>query len=56
MTPEDLKHMGQLIDGLKKVAPSRPHPGAPNTQPGASLAAPLAAFMDKIGKAVTGSA
>ncbi len=56
MTPDDLRSMGSLIEGLKKIAPSRPHPGAPNTQPGASLAAPLAAFMDKIGKAVTGSA
>lgn len=56
MNADDLRHMGQLIEGLKKIAPSRPHPGAPNTQPGASMAAPLAAFIDKISKAVTGSA
>ncbi|GHF71836.1 hypothetical protein GCM10010218_61340 [Streptomyces mashuensis] len=45
---EDLDELGRLLDEAKRVAPTRPHPHAPEEPPALTLAAPLAAAYDRI--------
>lgn len=51
-TPEDLVAMGKMVTAAKKVAPTRPHPGAPDTPPG-NLTAPALGVVDRIRDAVS---
>jgi iron-sulfur cluster repair protein YtfE (RIC family) len=48
ISEENLKYMATAIEGMKKIAPTHPHPGAPSTQPGATAAGIVAGFMDRI--------
>lgn len=52
-TPEDLVAIGKMVTTSKKIAPTRPHPGAPDTPPG-NLAAPALGVVDRIRDAVSG--
>lgn len=45
---EALEQLGTSLEVLRPLAPTRPHPGAPNEGPAATLAAPVAAVIDKI--------
>jgi len=45
---EALDELGQALDQAKKVAPTRPHPQAPDTAPGLTLAGPVAAIYDRL--------
>ncbi|KAL6062628.1 DNA nickase [Balamuthia mandrillaris] len=59
MGAQDLEDMGSLIETLKPMAPTHPHPSAPNTPPWNTMAAPLASFMDRmkdLGRKMAGKA
>jgi Zn finger protein HypA/HybF involved in hydrogenase expression/hemerythrin-like domain-containing protein len=43
-----LADLGEQLEQAKKVAPTRPHPGAPNHPPVLTLAAPLVAVYDRL--------
>lgn len=49
LSDDDMNHMGNLWEQMKPIAPTRPHPYAPNTFPGNMFANPLAALIDRIG-------
>lgn len=44
---DSLENMGAVMSGLKSVSPIRPHPGAPDTQPGVSIAGMVAGTEKK---------
>ncbi|MEU6219352.1 hemerythrin domain-containing protein [Streptomyces sp. NPDC047022] len=52
--PEELKRLGDQIRMAKKVAPTRPHPSAPDTPPANKLLAPGAGLVDRVRDFVTG--
>lgn len=49
---DDLRKMGLALEAAKKVAPTRPHPSAPDTPPGNIMVGPFAAVMDRTRDAV----
>jgi hemerythrin superfamily protein len=48
MTGESLEDLGRSLERAKKVAPSRPHPEAPNKPPANLIAGVAAAAVDKV--------
>ena len=48
MTEEQLRELGEKIEAGKKLAPTRPHPSAPNRPPFNLVAAPGAALVDRV--------
>jgi hemerythrin superfamily protein len=53
-TKEQLEELGGKIETAKKVAPTRPHPSAPDTPPANKLLAPGAGLVDRIRDALSG--
>ena len=53
--PKDLEELGELMAQAKRAAPTRPHPGAPDTPPGNLLAGALSAFVDRARDALRGA-
>ncbi|MFD9483023.1 hemerythrin domain-containing protein [Streptomyces sp. NPDC059991] len=51
---EQLNDLGDKIRMAKKVAPTRPHPSAPDTPPGNKLLAPGVGLVDRARDFVTG--
>lgn len=51
---DDLMALGDDIRKAKKLAPTRPHPGAPSTPPGNKLLAPGLGLVDRARDFVTG--
>jgi hemerythrin superfamily protein len=49
-----LTELGEQLDMAKKVAPTRPHPAAPDEPPALTLAAPLVAVYDRFRDRVQG--
>ena len=47
MPRPELEALGKAIRSAKKVAPTRPHPRAPDQPPGNIIAGGVAAVMDK---------
>ena len=47
MSAPDLKRLGAAIETLKKVAPTRPHPAAPDTPPGNFVAGAMSSIVDR---------
>lgn len=45
---EKREKMGSLFEQAKKMAPTHPHPHAPNTPPGNLAAGPMAGVADKV--------
>ena len=43
-----LTELGAQLDQAKKVAPTRPHPAAPDEPPALAFAAPIAAIYDRL--------
>jgi hypothetical protein len=43
-----LDELGHALDVAKQTAPTRPHPHAPDTAPGLTLAGPVAAIYDRL--------
>ena len=53
--PEGLQDLGEKLAAAKKMAPTHPHPNAPNTPPGNIVGGAGAAVVDKVRDALRGS-
>jgi hypothetical protein len=53
-TPQELYELGERVRRAKKVAPTRPHPGVPDTPPANKFLAPGAGLVDRVRDFVTG--
>ncbi|MGW0363765.1 hemerythrin domain-containing protein [Streptomyces sp. NPDC002990] len=53
-SPEALMALGDKVRRAKKFAPTRPHPGAPDTPPANKLLAPGVGLVDRARDLVTG--
>ncbi|MEV4115275.1 hemerythrin domain-containing protein [Nonomuraea sp. NPDC049695] len=53
-SPEQLTELGGKVEAAKKLAPTRPHPLAPDTPPADKLLAPGTGLVDRIRDAITG--
>lgn len=53
-TPEELVAMADKVHRVKKMAPTRPHPAAPDEPPGNKLLGPVAGMFDRMRDAVSG--
>lgn len=51
---DELDRLGEAIESAKKLAPTRPHPAAPDRPPFNKLLAPGAALVDRIRDKLTG--
>jgi hemerythrin superfamily protein len=51
---EELRELGSKVTAIKKVAPTRPHPSAPDTPPANKLLAPGTGLVDRIRDAISG--
>ncbi|MQY37533.1 hypothetical protein SRB17_55370 [Streptomyces sp. RB17] len=49
-----LMHLGDQVRRAKKMAPTRPHPSAPDTPPANKLLAPAAGLVDRMRDALSG--
>lgn len=54
LTPQEASDLGHEIETAKESAPTRPHPGGPNSPAGLESVGAAAAAMDKVRDAVTG--
>ncbi|MEV1175096.1 hemerythrin domain-containing protein [Nonomuraea sp. NPDC049784] len=52
--PEQLTELGGKVQQAKKLAPTRPHPAAPDTPPANKLLAPGAGLVDRIRDFISG--
>lgn len=52
---KDLKELGDLMAQAKRVAPTRPHPAAPDAPPGNLVAGALSALLDRTRDALRGA-
>jgi hemerythrin superfamily protein len=52
-TPAELLRLGGKVEAVKKVAPTRPHPAAPDHPPLNKLVAPVAGLVDRVRDALT---
>lgn len=55
-TAEELRSLGEKIEMAKKVAPTRPHPSAPDTPPLNKILGPGAGLVDRVRDKLTGRA
>jgi hypothetical protein len=53
-TPEQLVEMAEKVEGVKKLAPTRPHPLTPNEGVVRTVAGPVASLLDHLRDAVSG--
>ncbi|MEV7548452.1 hemerythrin domain-containing protein [Amycolatopsis sp. NPDC089917] len=53
-SPEDLRELGEKVLRAKEIAPTRPHPAAPDQPPANRILGPGTAFIDKIRDALEG--
>lgn len=51
---EELAEMGRKVQAVKKLAPTRPHPSAPDTPPGNKALGPMAGLVDRIRDSLSG--
>lgn len=54
-SPDQLRQLGERYEAAKKLAPTHPHPGAPDTPPGNVVLGPVAALFDRARDAVQGA-
>lgn len=54
LSSEQLGKLGAQVEKAKKLAPTRPHPSAPDTPPGNKLLGPGAGLIDRMRDALTG--
>ena len=52
-TPDELVAMGKEVTTVKAVAPTRPHPAAPDTPPGNILLGPVTGLFDRLRDTLT---
>jgi hemerythrin superfamily protein len=53
LSREQLSELGDLIERARKVAPTRPHPRAPDEPPGNAMAGLVAGLIDRVRDAAT---
>lgn len=51
-TDDELVELGGKVEALKKIAPTRPHPSAPDEPPGDKLLGPVTGLLDRMRDAV----
>lgn len=56
LPPKARKDLGAMMEKAKKAAPTRPHPGQPDTPPGNLLAGAVAGLFDRGRDAIRGMA
>lgn len=52
-TPDELVELGQRVERTKRIAPTRPHPAAPDAPPGDKVIGPVTGLLDRMRDAVT---
>ncbi len=52
-TQEELVELGAKVEAVKKIAPTWPHPSAPDEPPGDKLLGPVAGLLDRMRDAVS---
>jgi hemerythrin superfamily protein len=52
-TQEELVEMGAKVERVKKMAPTRPHPAAPDQPPGDKILGPVTGMFDRLRDALT---
>jgi hemerythrin superfamily protein len=52
-TQEELLEMGARVERVKKLAPTRPHPSAPDQPPGDKILGPVTGMFDRMRDALT---
>ena len=50
---DELKHLGDKIRRVKSVAPTHPHPSAPDTPPANMILGPMAGLVDRVRDALS---
>jgi hypothetical protein len=50
---QELVKMGQQVEAVKKIAPTRPHPSAPDQPPGNLMIGPVVGLFDRLRDAVS---
>ncbi|MCV2487826.1 hemerythrin domain-containing protein [Geodermatophilus sp. YIM 151500] len=50
---QELVELGAKVESVKKIAPTRPHPSAPDEPPGDKLLGPVAGLFDRLRDAVS---
>ena len=51
-TEDELVELGGKVEAVKKIAPTRPHPSAPDEPPGDKLLGPVTGLLDRLRDAV----
>ncbi len=51
---DELVHMAEKVEGVKKIAPTRPHPMTPNEAGVRTVLGPVASLLDHLRDAVSG--
>jgi hemerythrin superfamily protein len=52
-TVDELREMGAKVEAVKKIAPTRPHPSAPDQPPGDKLLGPVTGLLDRMRDAIS---
>ena len=52
-TEDELVELGGKVEAVKKIAPTRPHPSAPDEPPGDKLLGPVTGLLDRLRDAVS---
>ena len=53
LSSDELMEMGRKVEGVKKMAPTRPHPAAPDQPPGDKILGPVTGLLDRMRDAVS---
>lgn len=53
LTEDELMELGRKVEGIKKIAPTRPHPAAPDGPPGDKLLGPVTGLLDRMRDAIS---
>jgi hemerythrin superfamily protein len=52
-SPQELVELGAKVEAVKRIAPTRPHPLAPDAPPGDKLLGPVTGLLDRMRDAVS---
>jgi len=53
-SPDELRRMAARVERVKSLAPTRPHPAAPDAPPAIKLVGPITGLFDRMRDAVSG--
>jgi hemerythrin superfamily protein len=54
LPPDELQQLGRRVEAAKRIAPTRPHPAAPDKPPANKMLNPGAGLVDRLRDALTG--